>query len=208
MIYIVRGSDLWRHPQLARSMFSDRARQFKGRLGWDVSVDSFGYELDKYDGKNPLYIVATDEVGRHTGSMRLLPMTRKTMIEEHFFEVVELEKYIREDIWECTRFCLAPDAPPQVSRKILAVAARLMTEHSVKNFLAVFDERVRRVYLRSKICPIVLGTKEYSFGQVSVGLWYFCPATLNSLCFESKINPVELELAIANVRDPFSELRS
>ena len=46
MIRFIRADDLHLHSQLRDSMFRDRADQFKTRLGWAVSVDGTGYEMD------------------------------------------------------------------------------------------------------------------------------------------------------------------
>ena len=84
MIKYVLGTDLILHPELYSSMFKDRASQFSERLGWNVQVDKNGFERDPYDRLNPIYVVIEDAVGRHAGSMRLLPTTGRTMINDHF----------------------------------------------------------------------------------------------------------------------------
>lgn len=57
MLRYIYATDLNDHPKLARTMFRDRADQFKFRLGWNVSVDDVGFERDEYDELNPLYVI-------------------------------------------------------------------------------------------------------------------------------------------------------
>ncbi|MEL7091085.1 MAG: acyl-homoserine-lactone synthase, partial [Pseudomonadota bacterium] len=52
MLRYVYATDLHKFPKLARTMFEDRADQFKTRLGWDVRVDALGHERDVYDALN------------------------------------------------------------------------------------------------------------------------------------------------------------
>ena len=73
MLRFIYGKDFPRYPKLYRSMFLDRADQFKTRLGWDVTVDPLQEERDKYDLQNPLYVIWQTSSGVHGGSMRVLP---------------------------------------------------------------------------------------------------------------------------------------
>lgn len=84
MLRYIYANELHRHPKLARTMFLDRADQFRTRLGWDVRVDINGEERDDYDAKNPLYVIWENPDGRHGGSMRFLPTTGPTMVNDVF----------------------------------------------------------------------------------------------------------------------------
>ena len=57
MIRYLYADQLSTFPLLARTMFDDRADQFKTRLGWDVTVTADGQERDEYDDLNPLYVI-------------------------------------------------------------------------------------------------------------------------------------------------------
>lgn len=83
MIRYLYSNQLDQYPTLRDSMFRDRADQFKKRLGWDVSIDENGFERDQYDALNPLYVIWEKADGSHGGSMRFLPTTGRTMINEH-----------------------------------------------------------------------------------------------------------------------------
>ncbi|HHS94793.1 MAG TPA: autoinducer synthase, partial [Rhodobacterales bacterium] len=110
MLRYVYGHDLGQFPHLAHSMFTDRAAQFKTRLGWDVQVNAAGEERDQYDDLDPLYVIWQREDGLHGGSMRFLPTTGRTMVNEHFAFLNDGAPITSPLIWECTRFCLSPKA--------------------------------------------------------------------------------------------------
>jgi len=112
MIRYLYGDQLATQPLLADSMFRDRADQFHTRLGWEVTVDAQGFERDQYDALNPLYVLWQKPCGRHGGSMRFLPTTGRTMVNEHFLHLTEGVRIASPLIWECTRLCLARDAGP------------------------------------------------------------------------------------------------
>ena len=110
MIRYIYGNDLHKFPKLARTMFLDRADQFKTRLGWDVTVDDRGFERDAYDDENPLYVIWENRDGSHGGSMRLLPTVGRTMVNDHFIHLTDGVRIESPLIWECTRFCLSRGA--------------------------------------------------------------------------------------------------
>ena len=49
MLRYLYADQLHVHSRLADEMFTHRADQFGTRLGWDVNVDAYGHERDKYD---------------------------------------------------------------------------------------------------------------------------------------------------------------
>ncbi len=84
MLQFSHGEELDHYPRLRDTMFTDRATQFRKRLGWAVDVDGQGWERDDYDGLNPTYVIWQTPEGRHGGSMRFLPTLGRTMVNEHF----------------------------------------------------------------------------------------------------------------------------
>ena len=198
MIKYILGTDLWMHPDLAQSMFRDRAKQFYSRLNWDVSVDTNGFERDEYDRINPIYVLSENEDGTHAGSLRLLPTTGRTMINDHFSSTLRGGRIHDPNTWECTRFCISPKASPRVAIQLFAAAGRLMQEFSVLSLVAVFDKSMLRKYRLSGVSPELLG--EADFGELSIfaGRWNFEDDLLFSLISKSKLDPAEYELALAN----------
>ena len=89
MLTYLWAKQLAKRPLLRDSMFRDRADQFKTRLNWQVEVDQNGFERDEYDALNPLYVIWESPQGLHQGSLRLLPTTGCTMIEDHFSHLLD-----------------------------------------------------------------------------------------------------------------------
>ncbi|HMN87001.1 MAG TPA: acyl-homoserine-lactone synthase, partial [Bauldia sp.] len=110
MILIIEQYNLARYRHLVDEMFRLRARVFRDRLGWDVSVRD-GMERDRYDDCNPVYIVYADETGREVkGSLRLLPTTGPTLLADTFADTLpDAAALSAPTIWECTRFCINED---------------------------------------------------------------------------------------------------
>ncbi len=198
MIRFIYGYDLLLEPELAKSMFRDRATQFSERLGWDVQVDRNGLERDVYDTLNPLYIIVTDDLGRHLGSMRFLPTLGRTMLNDFFQNIYDGPEIRKPSAWECTRFCLAPGAHPRTSIKLLAAGGRLMREFGLQELVAVFDDRMKRVYRRSGVAPETLGSGLYKGAQVTIGHWRYSAALYTELLSAARIEPIEMELYLAN----------
>lgn len=173
MLRYIYGDDLPAYPELARTMFRDRARQFHDRLHWRVSVDETGAERDAYDGLNPLYVIWQRADGRHGGSLRFLPTTGRCMTHEHFLDLTDGVKIESPLIWECTRFCLAPGASAQVSSALMLGGMEAGRLGHLTHALGVFDARMVRIYRRLGWGPTVLGSRGTGAGRISVGLWSF-----------------------------------
>tara|TARA_R110002110_G_scaffold415511_1_gene650290 strand:+ start:1049 stop:1699 length:651 start_codon:yes stop_codon:yes gene_type:complete len=198
MIRYVLGTDLWHYPELAQTMFRDRAIQFSERLAWKVDVDRKGYESDQYDALNPIYVIIEDVSGRHAGSMRLLPTTGRTVINEHFLTALEDAPITSSTTWECTRFCLSPSAAPRTAAKLFAAAGRLMQELNVTLLVGVFDHLMLRKYRISGVAPEVLCEVDVAGTFVLIGQWQFCQAQLKDLMRGASLDPLEYELALVN----------
>jgi acyl homoserine lactone synthase len=187
MIKIVYASDLYRRPFLAASMYRDRASQFKERLGWEaVSLDDKGLEFDAYDDHNPLYVIIEDEHGEHCGSGRLMPTTGPTMAADHFSDLFGGVALSSASIWEVTRLCVSPR--PQASAIARRAPAALFwagydiaMRSGVDFFVAVYFERMQRIWRAIGAEPEVLGTRETPEGTICGGLWELTPETRDTL---------------------------
>ena len=174
MLRYLYAHDLKAHPKLSRTMFRDRTDQFKTRLGWDVSVDADGFERDAYDDLDPLYVIWEEPDGSHGGSMRFLPTTGRTMVNEHFSTL--LSGPVRSpSIWECTRFCLTRGAGGHVAAALMLGGGEIMQNFGVKHFVGVFDARMVRIYRMIGSSPEVLGSTGDGRDRISVGLWHYDP---------------------------------
>ncbi len=171
MIRFLYASDLEAFPALRGGMFRDRAAQFRDRLNWDVTVDDRGRERDAYDAMEPLYVIWQRADGTHGGSMRFLPTTGDTMVNDHFLRLTQGVRIASPFIWECTRFCLAPGAEARVSAALMLGGLELGLRFGLSHAVGVFDARMVRVYRALGWSPALMGSE----GGVSVGLWAFEP---------------------------------
>ncbi|SMC63407.1 acyl-homoserine-lactone synthase [Primorskyibacter flagellatus] len=189
MIRYIYANDLNTEPKLRDSMFRDRADQFKARLGWEVAVDAKGYERDEYDDLNPLYVIWQKPCGSHGGSMRLLPTTGRTMVNDHFKDItggVHIESPL---IWECTRFCLARDTAPGTAAALMLAGGEVMNGFGLRHYVGVFDARMVRIYRLIGAQPDVLGTTGEGRDAISVGLWEFTPESQARVAARAGLSP-------------------
>ena len=170
MLRYLYASQLDANPTLRDTMFRDRAQQFKTRLEWDVDVDQEGFERDEYDEFNPLYAIWERPDGTHGGSIRFLPTVERTMVNDHFQFLTDGVRIESPLIWECTRFCLAPDADRRITAGLVIAADDLMRHFALTSFVGVFDPRMVRIYKTLGVALDLLGTKGEGKEQISVGL--------------------------------------
>ena len=173
MLRFLTQDDLARDPALATSMFRHRAEQFHRRRGWDVAVNDQGEERDAYDAQGPLYVIWQVPDGSHGGSMRLLPTTGRTMVNDHFTHLIGGGTICSPLIWECTRFCLAPGAHPRVAAALMLGGGVFMQASGVRHFVGVFDAPMTRIYRTIGAEPDVMGSEGAGAAKTSVGLWTF-----------------------------------
>lgn len=189
MIRYLYADELSRYPRLAATMFRDRAAQFRDRMNWEVTVNAAGEERDQYDDLNPLYVIWERQDGTHGGSMRFLPTTGRTMVNEHFAHLTDGVHIQSPLIWECTRFCLAPGATPNVSAALMLAGGEIMTGFGIRHFVGVFDARMVRIYRLIGAAPDVLGSDGEGRDAISVGLWEFTPASQVRVAQSARISP-------------------
>lgn len=176
MLRYIYGCDLAQNAQLQASMHTDRADQFKRRLDWDVSVDARGWEIDDYDRDDTLYVIWEMPDGSHGGSMRFIPTSGRTMVNDHFKDL--LGDHVINDplIWECTRYCLREGVPSRVAAALMLAGGELMRAYGLTHLLGVFDARMIRIYRMIGASPAVLGSSGSGRDRISVGLWQFRPS--------------------------------
>ncbi len=192
MIHYIYAEDLNDYPILRDTMFKDRATQFKSRLNWEVTVNSTGHEIDQYDTLNPLYVIHELPDGTHGGSVRFLPTTGQTMVNDHFLDLTDGVRIESPLIWECTRFCVSPRADAKiacnVASSLLISSCEMGLNFGATDSIGVFDARMVRIYRRLGWEPTVLGTKGKGRDRISVGLWKLSEEALNQMCERSGIS--------------------
>lgn len=108
MIRIFEGAERPGANPLFDAMYRDRKRVFVDLRKWDVPVVDGEFEVDQFDGLRTVYCIATDERGRHHGSIRLLPSKGPHILGDLFPHLCSDGVPIGADIWELTRACLSP----------------------------------------------------------------------------------------------------
>jgi N-acyl-L-homoserine lactone synthetase len=191
MIRFLYADQLGRHGRLAAGMFRDRTAQFSDRLAWALPLDEAGCERDLYDGANPLYLIAEAADGSHLGSLRFLPTTGATMVNDHFRPLIGGGTIRSPLIWEATRFCIAPGAPRATSAGLMAAAAVLGRRAGLTHVLGVFGAPMLRVYRGIGWLPEVLGRD----AETCVGLWDFADPPLDRLCRKASLDAARLGAA-------------
>ena len=189
MLLFLKADQLHDMPKLCESMYSDRTRQFRDRLGWTVDVDGKGWERDEYDDLNPVYVIWQKPDGLHGGSMRFLPTMGRTMVNEHFSALSGGRLYRHPKLWECTRFCLSDGAAPNVSAALMLGGAQLGVGLDLARAVGVFDARMVRIYRLLGWQPVVLGTTGDGAEAISVGMWEFSEEIRQRMARKAGIAP-------------------
>jgi acyl homoserine lactone synthase len=162
MLKLIEGSYASRFPREMEAMFRNRAEIFGERLGWEVVVKD-GYERDRFDDLNPLYLVSVDPVtGTYWGSLRLLPTTGPNMLRDVFPQLLEEGETVESaTIWESSRICAvaAPGQPDRskngvgyVLSELIAGIGEVALLAGLTQIVSVFDARILRV-LKAVRCP-------------------------------------------------------
>ncbi|WP_299852643.1 acyl-homoserine-lactone synthase [uncultured Roseovarius sp.] len=206
MIKFLSGNEINSYPKLQRTMYTDRAIQFSKRLRWEVTVDENGEERDEYDALNPFYVILEDFNGAHAGSLRFLPTTGKTMVNDHFTHLTDGIKIQSPHIWECTRFCVSPNSDRRAAAKLLAAGAFLMHECCIDHFVGVFDDRMERIYKTIGANPTVLGRQQVEKGTIGIGLWEFNDEQFQQLLTRARLTRQELDWSFHASSFPFALL--
>ncbi|MFV2033912.1 MAG: acyl-homoserine-lactone synthase [Halocynthiibacter sp.] len=209
MLRYLYGDQLHDFPKLRDTMFRDRAEQFRRRLGWDVYVNRAGEERDQYDLMNPLYVIWQRTDGTHGGSMRFLPTVGDTMVNDHFLHLTDGVRIQSPLVWECTRFCLAPEAEARVSALLMLGGTEVGLGFYLRHAVGVFDSRMVRIYRRLGWGPTILGADGTGRDAVSVGLWEFSPAVRDRMLRKSgvtaAVSQLWFERAFGREKQQFAE---
>jgi N-acyl-L-homoserine lactone synthetase len=162
MIHVIETRHVSSNQALLDGMFRLRARVFRDKLGWAVTVRD-GLEKDRFDEEDPVYIINTDETGFVNGSCRLLPTTGPTLIEEAFADTLpDIAQLSAPSIWECTRLCVDRHAGVAVSGALIAAIGQVAISAGIETILGNFDATMLHIYRRLGCDVTVLGsTKRY-----------------------------------------------
>jgi N-acyl-L-homoserine lactone synthetase len=107
-IRMIHPSERWEHSVSLMQMHHDRKRVFVDRLGWRLPTGAGWLEVDEFDHDFAVYLMAVDDNDRHLGSVRLLPTTRRHMLQAIFPDLCPGGAPCGEDVWEISRFLATP----------------------------------------------------------------------------------------------------
>lgn len=204
---LIQGDDLHAYPHLANQMFGDRRAIFKERLGWALDSDAEGRERDAYDSENPLYLIQTDEAGRHLGSTRLMPTTGPTMIADHFSHLTDGVAVASATIWEVTRFHVSKLATRRSAPGLMWAGCEFARRAGVSFYVGVTGAHMVRVFTACGWAPEVIGRGESAEGEIVACLWEVSEALTERLAERAGIDPATEHLEIARPR-PAEPLRA
>jgi acyl homoserine lactone synthase len=175
MLKLIEGSYASFFPKEMDAMFRNRAETFAERLGWEVVVKD-GYERDRFDDLNPLYLVSVDPVAeRYLGSLRLLPTTGPNMLRDVFPQLLEEGEAVESaTIWEASRICTISSEGYSgrgicsiVLRELIAGIAEVGLIAGLTQIVAVFDERLLRILKAVRCNPEIIGRPRLIGGTMS-----------------------------------------
>lgn len=179
MIRIVRGMQDRDHQRLLDQMFKARARLFRDRMGWDVTVDQNGREIDEYDALNPIYVILTDDDDNHLGSIRVMPTTERHMLADHFAQLIGGLEVRSPHIQEVTRLCVGSTQGTAVTARGLRMSTSMLliglyelgVAEGWTNIIAIFDRAATQIYKRVGLPITLLGEAAHESGSIYFGIW-------------------------------------
>ncbi len=196
MLKLIEGSRSSRFRKEMDAMFRNRAETFSERLGWDVVVKN-GYERDRFDDLNPLYLVSVDPfTQQYWGSLRLLPTTGPNMLRDVFPQLLEDGEVVESaTIWESSRICaVAAEGQPHRSKngvnyvmsELIAGIGEVALIAGLTQIVSVFDARILRVLRAVGCAPVIIG-KPQRIGSVMAYAGLFEPEVVQLESFREEL---------------------
>lgn len=162
MILVIDAVNRHRFGSIIADMYQLRARVFRDRLGWDVTVQN-GRESDLFDDLDPAYLIALDDEYNVVGCNRMLQTTGPHMLADVFQDILCGEPPLRSaTVWENTRFCVDTERlkRPEVSQTVSTATCELMVgileygrDSGISDVISVIDPLMNRVLKRSNNAP-------------------------------------------------------
>ena len=153
-VIAIGPQDYSRDPLLVDQMHRLRARVFKDRMGWDLTVTD-EQEFDEFDELNPTSILVVDR-GVVVGHTRVLPATGPTMLSETFSFLASRGAYAPHSrMIETSRFCvdtstarLTPDGIHLATMTLIAGILEWADLGGYLEIVTVTDVRLERILRR------------------------------------------------------------
>lgn len=187
MIILREGHQRLDNSALFDEMFRQRAFVFGETLGWDVTVDSQGREIDAYDREDTVYLLSFGEDGALNGAVRFLNTVTDHMLTgpfQHMFPEISVRSPL---VWEATRFYThgpqqrVGNHPSQTACELLLGMCEFGLNFGVTQVIALMEASVIRVYRRCGLSQKILGRYQSEHGLVLLGLWTISTELLASM---------------------------
>jgi len=107
VIHIVTGANADRYSAEMLQAYELRHRVFVEEKGWAALRRPDSREIDQFDDEYAVHMLYI-EAGAVLGYQRLLPTTRPYLLTEIYPQLCDGPPPGAADIWEWTRFCVAP----------------------------------------------------------------------------------------------------
>lgn len=139
------------------NMFRFRHTIFHDRLQWDVN-SLHGMEYDEFDTLNPYYMIGTNPQHQVEACWRMLPTTGPYMLKDTFPQLLCNDRPPQQnDIWELSRFAVAPVSNRSSSQAILndltfsmlQLSYTFARQNNISKYITVTSVALERVLLRA-----------------------------------------------------------
>lgn len=157
-----------------------RKRVFKDRMGWDVSIDPNGLEVDQFDLPETVYLLSLNDDNQIIGSWRLNPTSGPTMIRDvwpQFLQTIDMPS--NNNVWETSRFSVDSTEKnvhlhmAQVSRatqELFCGLTELCLMCGIREIYTMYDMRIARLLKRVDCEPYAISKKiEIAGNMAQVG---------------------------------------
>lgn len=109
MIHIVTSETAHQYKDQLEEMFRWRHRIYVEQRGWKEIARPDGREIDQFDTSSTVYLIAVDEAGALTGSVRLIPTHKPNFLTEIYPHLITRGEVPHSPtIWELTRIFTVP----------------------------------------------------------------------------------------------------
>ena len=109
MIHVITARNRAPYKSQLEQMFRLRHEIYVKERGWTALESEDGLEMDDYDDERTIYCLAIDDSGEVLGGLRLYPTTGPHLLLDHFPNLVDGEIPRGPDIYELTRYFIAPN---------------------------------------------------------------------------------------------------
>lgn len=163
-----------------------RARAFRDRRGWDVTVLG-GMEIDGFDAIEPHYMLLREESGMLCGCWRLLPTDGPYMLKDVFPELLGGQAAPQDArVWELSRFVMEGDTAAGFgfsARTLQSIHEVIRFGHSsgISHYVTVTTTAVERMLRQAGLAVRRFGPARQVGVETAVALWVDIEASLRAM---------------------------